>query len=62
LQAVLNKARADIGAGARTERNDEADRLLRPSLSLSQRRRRRHGENCNEGEESGTELRHISQS
>src|SRR5262244_3467111 len=61
LQAVLNKARADIGAGTRTERNDEPDRLLRPSLCLGPRWRRRHGENCNEGEESGAELRHILQ-
>src|SRR5262249_24784558 len=62
LQAVLNKARADVGAGARTERHDEADRLLPPSLRLWRWWRRRKGENCNESEEGGTELRHISQS
>jgi hypothetical protein len=61
LQAILNKPRADIGAGARTERHDESNRLLRPSLCLRQRPRRRQSENCNESDEGGVELRHILQ-
>src|SRR2546426_32296 len=49
-----------IGAGARTERNDEADGLLRPSLRLRLCRGCRQGENCSESDEGGVEPGHFS--
>ena len=61
LQPVLNKARADICAGARTERNDEADRPLWPVCCLCVQQRR-HREECDNKDNPGAEFRHISRS
>ena len=62
LQSVLNNARTDIGAGARTERNDEADRPLRPVRCLCACRRWRKREERDNRDKPGAELRHISRS
>jgi hypothetical protein len=46
LQLFLDQPRADIGAGARPERNDPAHRALRPALRLRAGRHGDQGQAC----------------
>jgi hypothetical protein len=60
LQPLLDQPRADVGAGAGAERDDEADRPLRPGLRLRVRREpdQASEQGCGDGRDPVSERAH----
>ena len=58
-QPIREQPRADIHAGAGTERHQEFDRPLRPSLRLGLRLRRQQRDHSEESDDQRTQLRHF---
>ena len=58
-QPIRKQPRADIHPGARTERNEEFDRPLRPGLRLGVRLRRKQRDHSEKSDDRRTQLRHF---